>query len=46
MNPLAVTAAGAVNFLAALILGNFLLAHLVVLLPAGPIRDGLAALVL
>ena len=44
MNPLFVSAAFAFNVMAIVIIGKFLLMHLVVIIPDGPWRDGLAAL--
>lgn len=46
MNPLAISAAAAFNFAAMYLIAAFVLKWLVVILPASPARDGLAALVL
>lgn len=46
MNPLTVSFAAALNFFAMLIIAKFVGLHAVTLLPNGPARDGLAALVM
>lgn len=46
MNPLAVTAAGALNFAAMYLIVKFLLLNAIAFMPAGPARDGFTALAL
>lgn len=44
MNPLTVSFAAALNFFAMYLIAKFVALHVVTLMPAGPARDGLAAL--